>query len=136
MISESEKLETEASANKSREETIQSDDLLWGDFDRRNSAAMSNETPRSNAVWRCANIYKNHLFFERTTHLLGGRADKTSIYICLNFAETHLCMMATSVPSERIFSKCGQLISERRSRLKPKNVEMVIFLHANYKLFK
>ncbi|KAG5848595.1 hypothetical protein ANANG_G00100150 [Anguilla anguilla] len=34
----------------------------------------------------------------------------------------YLCVPTTSVPSERIFSKSGELISKRRSRLKPKNV--------------
>jgi len=46
-------------------------------------------------------------------------------------ARRHLCMVATSVPSERVFSKSGQLISDRRSRLSPKNVKMVMFLNAN-----
>lgn len=42
-----------------------------------------------------------------------------------------LCVVATSVPSERIFSKTGQIISERRSRLKPKKVRALVFLNAN-----
>ncbi|XP_042612029.1 uncharacterized protein LOC109069099 [Cyprinus carpio] len=42
-----------------------------------------------------------------------------------------LCVVATSVPSERIFSKTGQIISERRSRLKPKKVRALVFFNAN-----
>ena len=40
-----------------------------------------------------------------------------------------LSIPATSIPSERLFSKAGQLLSERRSRLKPKNVDKILFLN-------
>lgn len=48
-----------------------------------------------------------------------------------DFAKKILCIPATSVPSERIFSKTGQVISERRSNLKPKNVNILIFVGQN-----
>lgn len=47
-------------------------------------------------------------------------------------ARKHLCIVATSVPSERIFSKAGLLVSERRSRLKPETIDKMIFLNANF----
>jgi len=46
----------------------------------------------------------------------------------------YFCVPASSVPSERMFSKSGQLISEKRSKLKPKNVNMLLFLNFNQKL--
>ena len=39
--------------------------------------------------------------------------------------------MANSVPSERLFSKAGELISMRRSTLKAENVDMMLFLQRN-----
>lgn len=42
-----------------------------------------------------------------------------------------LCIVAKSVPVERIFSKTGQIISERRNRLKPKKVRQLVFPNAN-----
>ena len=42
-----------------------------------------------------------------------------------------LTISATSVPSERLFSSAGDLILEKRSCLKPKNVSMLLFLHEN-----
>lgn len=46
-------------------------------------------------------------------------------------AREMLCTPASSVPSERLFSKAGELISQRRSNLKDKNVNMILFLNKN-----
>ncbi|XP_060855262.1 E3 SUMO-protein ligase ZBED1-like [Metopolophium dirhodum] len=46
-------------------------------------------------------------------------------------AKKILCVPATSVPSERIFSKAGIVVSDRRSRLKAKNLNMLIFINQN-----
>ncbi|GFS12406.1 HAT family dimerization domain [Elysia marginata] len=40
-----------------------------------------------------------------------------------------LSIPATSVPSERLFSKAGELISARTSSLKAKNADMILFLN-------
>ena len=45
--------------------------------------------------------------------------------------KTRLCIVATSVPSERVFSKTGQIISDRRNRLSPSKVRELVFLNAN-----
>ncbi|KAL7728745.1 hypothetical protein ACLKA6_004113 [Drosophila palustris] len=42
-----------------------------------------------------------------------------------------LCIVATSVPCERIFSSAGETVRKRRSLLKPQNVENLMFLHNN-----
>ncbi|CAG9829737.1 unnamed protein product [Diabrotica balteata] len=46
-------------------------------------------------------------------------------------AVKYLCIPGTSVPSERVFSKAGQLSNLRRSRLSPKNLDQIIFLNSN-----
>lgn len=47
------------------------------------------------------------------------------------FAVSDLAVQGTSVPSERLFSKAGQLISDRRASLKPSNVDKLLFLNQN-----
>ncbi|XP_017476853.1 PREDICTED: zinc finger BED domain-containing protein 1-like [Rhagoletis zephyria] len=43
----------------------------------------------------------------------------------------YLCIPATSSESERMFSKAGAVISDRRTRLKEKNVNMLLFINKN-----
>lgn len=58
--------------------------------------------------------------------------DRQKIYPWLSIlARKYLSIVATSVPCERIFSKAGQVITERRNRLKSTNVEKILFLHCN-----
>jgi hypothetical protein len=44
----------------------------------------------------------------------------------------YLCISATSCASERVFSKAGEIVSAKRSKLKPKHVNNLIFLNKNY----
>ena len=46
-------------------------------------------------------------------------------------AKKYLCVPASSVPSERVFSTAGNLINKRRASLAPDNVDMLIFLNKN-----
>ena len=41
------------------------------------------------------------------------------------------CISATSVPSEQVFSKAGDLVRKKRSALSHKNIDMLLFLNKN-----
>ncbi|GBM95270.1 hypothetical protein AVEN_199268-1 [Araneus ventricosus] len=49
-------------------------------------------------------------------------------------AKTYLAIQGSSVPSERIFSTGGNVITKHRASLLPKNAEMLVFLFQNKKL--
>ncbi|XP_050062932.1 E3 SUMO-protein ligase ZBED1-like [Aphis gossypii] len=50
----------------------------------------------------------------------------------LNLALKYLVIPATSVPSERIFSKAGEIMSAKRNRTHPKNLDIVIHASLHY----
>lgn len=43
----------------------------------------------------------------------------------------YACIPVSSVPSEIIFSKAGKIESQRRNKLSPKNIDVIIFLSKN-----
>ena len=55
-----------------------------------------------------------------------------SLYKYLSLlSKKFLCITATSVPSERLFSAAGNLVAEKRSRLTSDNIDKLIFLYEN-----
>ena len=64
--------------------------------------------------------------------LIWWQAQSHALPEMTKLARRYLCIPATSVPSERVFSKTGEIISKRRASIKPKNVDMLIFLNKNF----
>ncbi|XP_075985191.1 zinc finger BED domain-containing protein 4-like [Anticarsia gemmatalis] len=48
----------------------------------------------------------------------------------------YLCIPGSSTPAERIFSKAGQVVTDRRNRLSSKHINALLFLNVNYNLLK
>uniref|UniRef100_A0A3B3CQM1 HAT C-terminal dimerisation domain-containing protein n=1 Tax=Oryzias melastigma TaxID=30732 RepID=A0A3B3CQM1_ORYME len=46
-----------------------------------------------------------------------------------SLAKKHLCIPASSVPFERVFSKAGEVFSRKRNRLSPKAAEKILLLN-------
>ena len=49
-------------------------------------------------------------------------------------AKKYLCVGATSVSSERMFSKSGNILNKKRNKTSPRMANMLVFLNANYHL--
>ncbi|XP_021707818.1 zinc finger BED domain-containing protein 4 isoform X2 [Aedes aegypti] len=75
--------------------------------------------------------YLNAPVAPRTTNPLELWDKMKSLYPNLHkIALQFLPMLATSVPSERLFSKAGQLLTKTRNKLSGSNVDMLLFLQS------
>ncbi|KAI7789629.1 putative zinc finger BED domain-containing protein 1-like [Triplophysa rosa] len=95
--------------------------MFWEDFDERTSDAMME-----------MRAYLAEPLLSRTSDPLAWWRSCSPVYNTLSeVMKARLCIVATSVPSERFFSKTGQIISERRNRLSPSKVRELVFFNAN-----
>jgi len=70
------------------------------------------------------------------TQPLGWWAEQADSYPVLSrVARAYLCIPATSAASERVFSTAGNIVTARRARLSPANVEQSVFLAYNHHLY-
>lgn len=79
------------------------------------------------------NRYLEEGYVDRKTDpLLWWKENQHYYPLMSKLVKQHFNIIGTSVPCERLFSKAGNLITDRRSRLKDKTVEQILFLNTNY----
>ena len=104
-------LASEDEDDSDREEEIENDNRNADDHDDEFGEYMKIQKVESNTKvleWWLSNSTK----FPRLSKL----------------AARYMCIPATSVPSERVFSTAGNIINAKRSNLTPENVNMLVFL--------
>lgn len=104
---------------------------LWNEFDLDFTETVQ---PDNNVVAGIRELdkYLNEEYVSRQTDPLEWWKERKNLYPRVySYVLKRLCIMATSVPCERIFSATGQIINERRTLLKPEKVSSLVFLHSN-----
>ncbi|KAK2557045.1 E3 SUMO-protein ligase ZBED1 [Acropora cervicornis] len=77
--------------------------------------------------------YKKELSINATENPLTWWRQNNERYPSLAIlAKKYLCIPATSVPSERVFSTAGDIVTAQRSQLKSEHVDRLIFLKKNW----
>lgn len=104
---------------------------VWRLFDERATGDTARRNPSADAILEVRSYLEEPLI-QRAADPLSWWETKASVYPRLvNVMARRLCIVATSVPSERIFSKTGQIITERRNRISPSKLRHLVFLNAN-----
>ena len=104
---------------------------IWSKLDRNISVTAAPGRSRESIQ------HKLDLFVaEPTIHhdhcpLLWWAENHKSYLLVAEIARRLLAIPATSVPSERLFSKAGDVITKKRNRLDPTKADRVIFLMEN-----
>ncbi|CAH0555111.1 unnamed protein product [Brassicogethes aeneus] len=110
---------------------------LWNEFDVEVQRHLKPTNTKASAIIEVDKYIEEPILARKDTkgifqdHLLWWHQRKHIYPKLYQIMKTRLNIMATSVPCERIFSKAGQIVSERRERLKTDKISQVIFLNYN-----
>lgn len=106
---------------------------IWNDIDISISKVTPIGTAKSRAIVEVQRYLEDSII-PRSQDPLKWWKDHAYNYPHLSVvARNTLCNLGTSVPCERIFSNAGLILNDRRCRLKSEKVNMLLFLHFNYK---
>lgn len=105
--------------------------LLWKAFDEKVEKTKASANPTSAAVMELDKYFSEPLIDRHDDPLLWWDQRKNVYPRLYQLVKKILCLMSTSVPCERIFSKSGQIISDKRSRLKTSKASQILFLNVN-----
>jgi len=61
--------------------------------------------------------------------LVWWKANEYKFPVIAKLAKKYLSIVATSVPSEQLFSQAGQVVSQKRARLMPSRINYLLFLN-------
>ena len=120
---------SEPPAKKKKEGPIQK---LIGELFQQTSQSPHPLSPHSSKVARELELYKAEKPPDLDSiPLVWWNARKLLYPLMCKLVEKCFAFVATSVPSECLFSACGNVIVDKRNCLKPENADKLIFLHEN-----
>lgn len=106
---------------------------IWDEYDTIVNTVRPEGTPRSQAVLEVQRYLELPVIGRQQDPLEWWKTFKHSFPNLAVLARSKLNFMATSVPCERLFSKAGNIMNERRTRLGIRKMQQLLFLNSNYK---
>ena len=98
-------------------------EILIGDDDDRSQSNKSSFAEEFNDYLRVAPL-------KSCANILRWWSQNSAQFLNVaKLAKKYLCVPATSVPAEQVFSVAGEVINNKRSSQKPENVDMLVFLN-------
>lgn len=113
-------------------ETEKQSSSFWQRFDQAVEKTIATAArPITGPIIEFRRYHEESLIKRQDDPLLWWREREAIFPKLQELAKQFLSVPATSVPSERLFSKAGELISHRRSSLKESLVDKILFLNKN-----
>ncbi|KZC12193.1 Zinc finger BED domain-containing protein 4 [Dufourea novaeangliae] len=103
---------------------------FWSDFKTMVSAHNCCNTDELSEVAELDNYLKERIEVLESDPVEYWKINAIRYPKLSKLAQKLLCCPATSVPSERIFSKAGNIVSKKRNRLKDSTVNKMLFLNS------
>ena len=91
--------------------------------------ASQSRTPTANSIVTVRGYFEQPVLARKDDPLKCWSDNQLSYQALLPHVRKYLAIPASFVPSEQLFSKAGELTSLKRSRIKSKNVYMILFLN-------
>lgn len=108
---------------------------IWDDFDQEVEGLEPTSSPRAKAIIEMGAYLEDSLLARNApvTPLEWWKNNRHLYPTIYKLFVKRGNFLATSVPCERIFSKAGYIVSERRTRLTTEKVRQLVFLNVNKK---
>ena len=121
---------TQISVNNSAEQSqsLNDDDNLWGYHEQKIQTLVVDRDEPGGVSSELRNYLSKNVISRDKDPLVYWKEAKYSFPNIYRVAKKYLHILATSVPSERLFSRAGFICSDRRNRLIPKRLSELVFL--------
>lgn len=112
--------------------SLPSSSKIWAKFDKETDASTAtNQSPKATAIVEM-DKYLSESLLPRLSDPLQWWDQRKLIYPHLyKLAMARLCIPGSAVPCERIFSKAGQVMTEKRNRLVTNKLSKLLFVQFN-----
>lgn len=120
--------------NVTDQQSVPKTSELWASFDQKVADFNSRRSTVSDSIVEVRQYFDEGNIDRKQNPLEWWQQNSSRFPNLQKLARKYLCTPGSSVPSERVFSKAGQLISERRNRITPQNIDMMLFLNQNSEL--
>ncbi|KFM63788.1 Zinc finger BED domain-containing protein 1, partial [Stegodyphus mimosarum] len=112
---------------------------VWFEFESKVKGSRTSSAPAADAaIEKAAAEVKKYLqepILSRKSDPLEWWEKNENVFPNLyELSRKKLGLVATSVPCERVFSKAGLILNDRRNRLSGQKLKQLIFLHYNYNI--
>lgn len=121
----------EAIASSSTTSASTSTFSIWEDYDKQTAGLVQADDALAAAVIEVNSYLQEPLLRRGENPLDWWKGRKNTYPRMFTLMKKTLCVTATSVPCERVFSKAGITITEKRTRLSANKVQQLLFINSN-----